>query len=118
MDDFYEAVYDLVAQIPKGRVMTYGQIAALLGKPSGARAVGYALRHTPPDRRIPWQRVMNSQGRISPRGMTKPEHEPTLQQILLEKEGVEFNAQEKIELERYLWEPKQRLPPGMELWDE
>ena len=118
MKDFYEAVYDLVAQIPKGCVMTYGQIAVLLGRPTGARAVGYALRQTPSERKIPWQRVINSQGRISPRGLTKPEHEPTLQQILLEKEGVEFDEQGKTELERYLWEPKQKRPPGMELWDE
>ncbi len=118
MEKFYEHVYQLVAQIPEGRVMTYGQIAVLLGRPTAARAVGYALRQLPPDRKIPWQRVINSQGRISPRGMTKPLHEPTVQQILLEQEGVEFDAQGKTDLEHYLWEPKQKLPPGMELWDE
>lgn len=118
MKNFYEGVYRLVAEIPEGRVMTYGQIAVLLGRPTAARAVGYALRKLPPGHNLPWQRVINSQGKISPRGVADLSHEPSLQQLLLEGEGLQFDAQGKTDLERYLWEPKQSRPPGMELWDE
>ncbi len=105
MKNFYQQVYDLVAQIPCGRVMTYGQIAVLSGKPAAARAVGYALHNLPPGTNIPWQRVINAQGKISPRGAAQPHHEPSLQQILLEDEGIEFGVEGKIDLARYLWEP-------------
>ncbi len=105
MKNFYEQVYDLVARIPAGRVMTYGQIAVLLGKPTAARAVGYALHLTPPGVNIPWQRVINSQGKISPRGAADIGYEPQLQQMLLEQEGIHFDLQGKIDLDKYLWEP-------------
>lgn len=105
MKNFYEQVYDLVARIPTGRVMTYGQIAVLLGKPTAARAVGYALHLTPAGVKIPWQRVINSQGKISPRGAADIVHEPQLQRLLLEQEGVHFDGQGKIDLDKYLWEP-------------
>ena len=105
MSNFYERVYALVVQIPYGRVMTYGQIAVILGKPTASRAVGYAMHRTPAGRNIPWQRVINSQGRISPRGAGDKLHEPSLQRVLLEAEGIEFDAQGKIDLDRYLWEP-------------
>ena len=105
MKNFYQQVYDLVAQIPAGRVMTYGQVAVLLGKPTAARAVGYALHQTPAGANIPWQRVINSQGKISPRGAADILHEPQLQRMLLEQEGIQFDAYGKIDLDRYLWEP-------------
>ena len=105
MKNFYQQVYDLVAQIPYGRVMTYGQVAVLLGKPTAARAVGYALHQTPAGVNIPWQRVINAQGRISPRGAADILHEPQLQRMLLEQEGIHFDAQGKIDLDHYLWEP-------------
>lgn len=105
MKNFYQHVYDLVAQIPYGRVMTYGQVAVLLGKPTAARAVGYALHQTPAGVNIPWQRVINAQGKISPRGAADILHEPQLQRMLLEQEGVQFDAHGKIDLDRYLWEP-------------
>lgn len=105
MKNFYEQVYDLVARIPPGRVMTYGQIAVLLGKPTAARAVGYALHLTPAGVNIPWQRVINAQGKISPRGAADFLHEPQLQQMLLEQEGIHFDAHGQIDLDHYLWEP-------------
>ena len=105
MENFYQRVYEMVRQIPYGRVMTYGQIAVLLGKPTASRAVGYALHRTPAGQRIPWQRVINSQGKISPRGAGDKLHEPPLQRVLLESEGIKFNAQGKIRFEQYLWEP-------------
>jgi methylated-DNA-protein-cysteine methyltransferase-like protein len=105
LNNFYQQVYDLVAQIPKGRVMTYGQIAVMLGRPTAARAVGYALHSLPPGSKIPWQRVINSQGKISPRGAGDILHEPLLQRGLLEQEGLVFDAEGTIDLDRYLWEP-------------
>lgn len=104
MTNFYQAVYALVARIPKGRVMTYGQIAALLGRPTAARAVGYALHNLPNGTTLPWQRVVNSQGRISPRGAGDMLHEPMVQQLLLEAEGVEFDCEGRLDLRRYLWQ--------------
>src|SRR5262249_30037455 len=62
---FHRAVYRLVEQIPRGQVATYGQIAALLGWPRAARAVGYAMRHCPAN--VPWHRVVNARGGISVR---------------------------------------------------
>ncbi len=103
--NFYQHVYDLVAQIPSGRVMTYGQIAIILRRPTAARAVGYALHQLPPGSHVPWQRVINAQGKISPRGAGDVLHEPSVQQILLKQEGIEFDRQGKIDLDRYLWEP-------------
>ena len=105
MKNFYQQVYELVAQIPYGKVMTYGQIAVLLGRPTAARAVGYALHQLPPGTNIPWQRVINAQGKISPRGASNILHEPSLQQILLEEEGVVFDSGGKTDLDLYLWEP-------------
>jgi methylated-DNA-protein-cysteine methyltransferase-like protein len=105
MKNFYQEVYELVAQIPYGKVMTYGQIADILGRPTAARAVGYALHQLPPGSKIPWQRVINAQGRISPRGASDILHEPLLQRTLLEQEGVQFDSNGKIDLKRYLWEP-------------
>ncbi len=96
MNNFYQRVYELVAQIPAGRVMTYGQIAALLGKPSAARAVGYALHGLPPGMHLPWQRVINAQGRISARGAGDLRHEPALQRLLLEAEGVEESGLDRL----------------------
>jgi methylated-DNA-protein-cysteine methyltransferase related protein len=104
--NFYQQVYALVGQIPKGQVMTYGQIAVLLGRPTAARAVGYALRQSPANLNLPWQRVINSQGKISPRGAADMLHEPLLQRVLLEAEGVVFDVEGKINLEAYLWEPE------------
>ena len=105
MPNFYQQVYALVAQIPRGRVMTYGQIAVILGKPTAARAVGYALHQSPPGMHLPWQRVINAQGKISPRGAGDVLHEPSLQRILLEAEGIRFDAQGRIDLTQYLWAP-------------
>lgn len=105
MKNFYQQVYELVVQIPYGRVMTYGQIAVILGRSTAARAVGYALHQLPPGHDLPWQRVINSQGKISPRGAADLLHEPALQRIILEQEGIEFDSQGKLDLNRYLWEP-------------
>jgi methylated-DNA-protein-cysteine methyltransferase-like protein len=99
---FHRAVYRLVRQIPRGKVVTYGQVAAILGHPRAARAVGQALRMLPPMlvRVVPWQRVINSAGGISHRGdMARPER----QRELLEAEGVRFSRGGKVDLKGLRW---------------
>ncbi len=98
---FFEQVYRVVAMIPRGRVATYGQIAAYLGNPRGARTVGWALHSTPAGVDLPWHRVINAQGRIGgpPDGYRARE-----QRALLEAEGIVFNRGGRIDLEEYGWQ--------------
>jgi methylated-DNA-protein-cysteine methyltransferase-like protein len=97
---FFEQVYRLVRCIPPGRVATYGQIAQMLGQPRAARTVGWALRATPEDRAVPWQRVINAQGKIS---LGPDRGAAALQRVLLEEEGIHFDDQGRIDLDRYGW---------------
>ncbi len=99
---FNEQVYALVRAIPAGRVLTYGAVARLLGVPRGARAVGWALRATPPDGDIPWHRVINAQGAIVVKDRL---HEAHIQRERLLVEGVVFDAHEHVDLERFRWQP-------------
>ncbi|NOT54853.1 MAG: methylated-DNA--[protein]-cysteine S-methyltransferase [Deltaproteobacteria bacterium] len=106
---FFSYVYRLVSQVPKGKVVTYGQVAALLGAPRAARAVGTALRYLPPplSRSVPWQRVINSSGGISIRGDVFRVDE---QRLVLENEGIEFSRSGKVDLKKYQWTgPKQKI---------
>jgi methylated-DNA-protein-cysteine methyltransferase related protein len=98
---FYERVYALVCQIPPGNVVTYGQVAALLGAPRAARAVGYALRFLPAGTNVPWHRVINHRGQIS---LRTPIESPLLQRLLLEEEGVVFDAEGRVDLSIYRWQ--------------
>jgi len=103
---YYEQVWNLVRQIPRGKVAAYGQIALMLPPPNGVdfeaykafspRWVGGAMANCPDD--VPWQRVINSQGKISPRpgGAEK-------QRLLLEQEGVEFDAKDRVDFKKYGW---------------
>jgi methylated-DNA-protein-cysteine methyltransferase-like protein len=101
---YYEQVWNLVRQIPRGQVATYGQIALMLPIPGGmdfiaykaasARWVGGAMAACPDD--VPWQRVINSQGKISERPGAER------QRLLLEEEGVEF-VKDKVDLKKYGW---------------
>lgn len=102
---FYEQVYDLVRQIPRGKVTSYGRVAQMLGRPNAARAVGYALSalkddHTGERKDVPWHRVINGQGRIS---ISNREHSADDQARLLRAEGVMVSDDLRIDLERYLW---------------
>lgn len=100
---FNEQVYALVRAIPRGKVLSYGRVAMLLGVPQGARAVGWALsalRHG--DRGVPWQRVVNARGRISIKGSPEGAIE---QRARLEAEGVAFDARGYLDLRRHLWTP-------------
>lgn len=98
--DSYKRIYAIVKRIPRGRVATYGQIATLAGLDGHARQVGYAL-HSLPDRSdIPWHRVINAKGEVSPRSASDS-HE--LQRMLLEEEGVEFSLDGKVSLAQFRW---------------
>ncbi len=104
---FYERVYAIVRLIPKGQVTSYGRIAEMLDSPGVARQVGYAmsaLKNREDDPRytnVPWQRVVNHDGRIVIKGS---EHGRLYQADLLRDEGVEVSEELKIDLNRYLWE--------------
>ncbi|HQZ81677.1 MAG TPA: MGMT family protein [Pyrinomonadaceae bacterium] len=100
--DYRERVYAIVRDIPKGRVMTYGQLAIILGEGYTARTVGFVMHGADTDK-VPWQRVINSLGKCSTGKLTIPVN---LQQTLLEAEGVEFNASGKCDLGRYQWFPE------------
>ncbi|MBF2079026.1 MAG: MGMT family protein [Synechococcales cyanobacterium T60_A2020_003] len=102
MASTYERIYDLVRQIPRGNVATYGQVAELCGMPRQARLVGYALyRVDMPTSDIPWHRVINAKGEVS----ESPFRNGTdhLQRSLLEAEGIVFDASGKINLSLYRW---------------
>lgn len=104
---FYEKVYKVVRCIPPGKVSSYGRIAAMLGHPNAARAVGYALsalRRPHEDgytsANVPWQRVVNSQGRISIRHR---EATANRQAEMLRSEGVKVDENGRIDLTTHLW---------------
>lgn len=102
--DSWEGVYGLVRKIPAGKVMTYGQVALHL-PPLSARAVGWALSQSPEN--VPWHRVVNASGGCS---TDRLPHIPAgLQRRLLEREGVEFEKQGKIDLTKYRWLPDMDL---------
>jgi len=99
----YERIYAVVRRIPRGRVATYGQVAMLAGVPGRARLVGYALAALPDGSAVPWQRVVNAQGRVSPRA-GGPGAE-ALQRAILRGEGVLFKD-ESIPLGAFRWRPR------------
>ena len=103
----YQAIYAIVRRIPLGRVATYGQVARLAGFPGCARQVGYALSALADKSGVPWQRVINAQGRVSLRFDCGPGD--CLQRLKLQSEGVVFNASGRIPLEIFQWRPE---PPG------
>lgn len=95
----YERIYAVVRKIPKGRVATYGQIARLAGIPKHARQVGYALSVLS-DNKLPWHRVINAKGAVSSRSFPYAEDE---QRARLEREGINFDDQDRVPLRRYQW---------------
>lgn len=100
MSDLYERIYAVVRRIPRGRVTTYGRVARLAGMAGHARQVGYALHALPERTRVPWHRVVNHLGAISKRSVPGIE---ALQRVILEDEGVAFDARGRIPLNRFLW---------------
>ena len=99
-NNLYPRIYAVVKRIPKGRVATYGQIASLAGISGHARLIGYALSALSPKNDVPWHRVINAKGRVSIR--SEPGFE-NFQRSLLEAEGVLFDADGKVSLNRFGW---------------
>ena len=107
-ENFYSRVYEIVKKIPRGRVVTYSQVAMMVSTPRAAQAVGWALRALPAGHDIPWQRVINSAGMISIENLRAPK---SLQVKLLREEGVEVKQMEGnyfVDLEKYQWDEKER----------
>ncbi len=98
----YERIYRVVRRIPRGRVATYGQVAEL-AQASGPRQVGYALHSLPEGSDVPWHRVVNARGSISLRSGLGGE---SFQNALLKAEAIEFDAQGRIDLDRFLWKKR------------
>ncbi len=98
---FYDRVVKFIRSIPAGKVATYGQIADYAGNPRAAREVAYILHSSSEKEDLPWQRVINSKGRIS----MKPGYGYELQKRLLEDEGVAFDDEDRVDFQRYLWQP-------------
>lgn len=106
-DKVFEKIYRLVLRIPRGRVMTYGQIARLLEERYSPRLVGWAMHATPSDgRNIPWHRVINSRGGVSTGRVILAE--PDRQRLMLEAEDVRFDERGHCDLSVYQWSPRQR----------
>ncbi|HEY2730350.1 MAG TPA: MGMT family protein [Polyangia bacterium] len=101
--DTYGRIYAVVRRIPRGRIATYGQVAGLAGLPRHARLVGYALNVLPPGSSVPWHRVVNAKGQISPRANALGHEE--LQAHLLRREGVRA-TEDAIALVRFQWRPR------------
>lgn len=99
--DFTTHVLEVVRKIPKGKVMSYGQVAAACGNPRAARAVGWTLRRLSlaEETNIPWWRVINNQGVISIRGHWLPAHE--IQRDLLRRDGVSVSEDFTVDLKKY-----------------
>ena len=98
----YQRIYATVDAIPRGRVATYGQVAREAGLPRRARQVGYALRNLAPGSRLPWHRVVNASGSISPRGDGSSAR---LQRRRLVAEGVVVDGRGRVDLARFGWRP-------------
>ena len=97
----YQRIYAVVRRIPPGKVATYGQVARLARLPGRARQVGYAMHALPAGTRVPWQRVVNAQGKVSRRRVPGAE---LTQRMLLIREGVRFGGAGRISLARYGWQ--------------
>ena len=98
----YQRIYEVVRQVPHGRVTTYGRVARIVGGIS-AQMVGFALAALPnrPDGEdVPWQRVVNAQGRVSPHGYG---FGTAIQRQLLEEEGIFFDLEGRIDLDQFGW---------------
>src|SRR6266446_3891870 len=105
--NYRERVYRIVRSIPRGRVMTYGQLAEILGEGYTPRTIGFVMHGS--DDKTPWHRVINAQGGCSTGRLVLPADK---QQRMLAAEGVEFNERGRCDLQRYLWIPRERKTSG------
>ncbi|MDC0611350.1 MGMT family protein [Vibrio sp.] len=97
---FLESVFTVVYAIPSGKVSTYGDVARIAGYPGYARHVGKALSGLPPDSKLPWFRVINSQGKISLQGS---DFQRQYQELI--NDGIAVSSSGKVSLRQYRWEP-------------
>lgn len=109
----FEAVWRVVSRIPRGRVATYGQVALMAGLPGAARVAGWAMRALPDGlringREVPWHRVINAQGMISPRRGARGDEGAGSQGRRLRREGVAISGDGRIDLEHYRWSGRPR----------
>ncbi|MCP4582447.1 MAG: MGMT family protein [candidate division Zixibacteria bacterium] len=102
VEPFSQRVKDIIKKIPRGKVATYGQIAAFAGSPRAARQVTRILHSSSRKDKLPWQRVINAQGKIS----LKPGNGYEVQKRILEREGVKFDIYDVIDFDKYLWKPE------------
>ncbi len=105
----YTRIYAVIRRIPRGRVATYGQVARLAGMSGHARQVGYALHAMANAGPVPWHRVINARGEVSPRRAPGAD---TLQRELLEAERVRFDRRGRVDLARFGWCPRRRAGTG------
>ena len=95
----YKLIYDVIAKIPKGKVATYKQVAIMAGLGRQPRMVGYALNKAPEDLKLPWHRVINSQGKIS-YAISRNGHDDLQKQLLIE-DGIVFSKSGIVDLDKY-----------------
>jgi methylated-DNA-protein-cysteine methyltransferase-like protein len=100
--EFTKRTIAVLKKVPRGKVVTYGLVAAMAGNPLGARQIVRTLNTAWDKEKLPWHRVINSQGKIS----LKPGQGYELQKKLLEKEGVKFGPGGQVDLAKYLWSPR------------
>lgn len=96
----FKKIYEVVSRIPKGKVATYGLVARMAGNPRWSRVVGYALHNNPAPGVIPCHRVVNREGKVA-EGFAFGGSD--IQRKMLEDEGIVFEADGHIDLEKYLW---------------
>ena len=99
---FHEMVIKILKRLPKGKVATYGQIAALSGSPRSARQIVRILHSSSRKEKLPWHRVINKAGKIS----LKPGEGYEEQKTILLSEGIIFDKNDSINLKKYLWKPR------------
>lgn len=116
MTRFQQSVINIVNFIPKGKVVSYGQVALYAGLPRVAREVGWTLRSLPENIGIPWWRVINNEGRISIKGNKNADAE--MQKRRLEQEGVEVSDLFEIDIEKYRWTADKQILKSFRLDDD
>jgi len=115
MSKFKDNVIKIVRLIPKGKVVSYGQVALMCGIPRAAIQVGWVLHLCGDDGITPWWRVINNQGRISTKCI---EHNANFQKKLLEKEGIEVKKNLDIDINKYRWRPSIKVLDKLQLSEE
>jgi len=96
MNTFFDEVYKIVARIPDGRVVSYGQIARMIGNPRGARQVGWAMRHCPDT--LPWQRVVMADGTVTGGACAE------IRRAILVEEGIVFLPDGRVDMDIHQWD--------------